>query len=108
MMKHWLVGLLVVVAGCQRSEPPPAPVVQEKPTWEARGNAMLAKLRVGMSQDEVVQALGEPTRHNLVMQGGVGTTIWQYDLTERVYVQVQFGPDQRLQSYRVTSPSGPL
>lgn len=106
-MKQVLLVLVLGAAGCQRSEPPPAPVVKEKPAWQERGETMVGKLRVGMSQDAVLQLFGEPNRHSTMIQGGVATIVWEYELTTRAYVELKFDADQRLRMYKVTSPSGP-
>jgi hypothetical protein len=108
-IRLWVVlGAAALCAGCQRAASGPDSAPAAKPAWQIRGEAMVARTRVGMSQDEVIQALGQPDKQLTTYRGGASSEIkWRYDVTTNVFVLAVFSSDQKLLSAKLPSAMPP-
>jgi len=104
----WVVALLCC-AGCKPQDASPkAPepkAVSSAPEeeWRKRGAEMGAKMRQGLTDQEVEQLLGKPTRQRTVLSAGQSITTWAYQLSNNAYFVVRFGRDDRALSWDITS-----
>ncbi len=113
MRRIYLFGLAaILLAGCNQP-PPPAPSITDTTTvsnanWQALGNVMAAKIKLGMTDSEVQQILGEPTSDETRIQMGEPTTTWRYTITSNVFFRVVFDRNHRVTGYKTSStfPSG--
>ena len=116
MSHFWpLVRLLAVLsgavwfAGCQRSASTPAAAAASspKPAWQVRGEEMLAHTKPGMSQDEILQALGKPNEQLTAYQPSGSVIRWRYDVTNGVFVLAVFDTNGKLLTAKLTSEFSP-
>jgi hypothetical protein len=101
-----VVGLLLLVA-CREpvSTPAPGPATNAVaiPEWKARLDELTAAIKIGMSEDEVVKAVGEPNRTQSLVSSLTTTVVWEYDLPNGQRFRVRFDPNNRVSQARVES-----
>ncbi len=109
-MMRWQLVLAVIclaaVTGCKQAatKAPTATTTLELKGWEKRAAEMKAKLRVGMSQEEVSRLLGDPHRTVATMAGAAETVSWSYDLASNVFFRVRFDGKGKVVNFGATSP----
>jgi len=72
-----------------------APVVLEP--WVVRAKELTATVKIGMTDDEVVNAIGEPKMVTTAI-GAQGDATWQYELGAGNWFTVQFDKSNRVTS----------
>jgi outer membrane protein assembly factor BamE (lipoprotein component of BamABCDE complex) len=92
----------LVVTGCSKTETHPQPKAVVAPTvpaarepWQIKRDEIVAAVKVGMTEEEVVKAIGEPKRVKSV-SGTVPIINWQYELPGGKWLNVRFGKDNRV------------
>ena len=113
MKLHWLITIIasiLAVAGCGKTETH-TPATTTKPVpyvppaseaWKAKRDQLAAAIKVGMTEDEVVKAVGEPKRVKSV-SGAVPEINWQYELPDRKWLNVRFGKGDRVVAVELDS-----
>ena len=95
----------LMVAGCGPTEPAAAPpAVAAEPSWKTAGDAMLARIKPGMTTDEVRQALGKPKDASTVLRGNDALIYWEYEVTTNVLLRVMFDRDGKVLTSKIRSP----
>ena len=74
---------------------PVVPVVLEP--WAVRAKELTAAVKIGMTDDEVVNAVGEPKMVTSAI-GAQGDATWQYELGAGNWFTVQFDKSNRVTS----------
>ena len=72
-----------------------APVVLEP--WAVRAKELTVAVKIGMTDDEVVNAIGEPKMVTTAI-GAQGDATWQYELGAGNWFTVQFDKSNRVTS----------
>lgn len=94
-----VAGTLVLAGGCKKTESPAtsAPSALTKEPWQIKRDELGAAVKVGMSEDEVVKAIGEP-HHSKSIVAGTAVVAWEYDLSGGRYFKVRFDKNRRVAS----------
>jgi outer membrane protein assembly factor BamE (lipoprotein component of BamABCDE complex) len=96
-----IAAALLAASGCNKSSAPPASSTAATPAelepWQIKRNQLRAVIKVGMTQDEVTKAVGDPNR---VKSIGIRdpVIIWQYKLPDTRWFNVRFSADDRVVS----------
>jgi outer membrane protein assembly factor BamE (lipoprotein component of BamABCDE complex) len=100
-----LAGILAW-AGCHRTEhsaTSPEPPTQEE-AWKARGDALMAKVKPGMSASEVRDALGTPMKSFTALRGSDDvTTSWDYTVDTNITLRVLFDRNEKVTGAKLRS-----
>ena len=72
-----------------------APVVLEP--WELRAKELTDVIKIGMTEDEVFKAAGDPKMVRTSF-GGQTAAVWQYELGGGNWFNVQFNKSNRVES----------
>ena len=105
----------VVGIGCGKPKATTAPGVNHATNgaapvaldpWELRANELVAAIKTGMTEDEVVKVAGDPKMVKTAIGLHSGGT-WQYELGDGNWLTVQFDKSNRVDTAGLTIPTKP-
>ncbi|MCG3148145.1 MAG: hypothetical protein PCFJNLEI_01587 [Verrucomicrobiae bacterium] len=98
---------LLLLCGCREPVaplPPVAPAPASVSAAQTRLDELTAAIKVGMTEDEVVRAVGEASRTKSRISGAITTVAWEYDLGDGRRYRIWFDRENRVTSARLDSP----
>lgn len=109
-MRHRMIvcvaALFALSSGCSREAVKPVGTnemthgtVSNTPPYQATYELMAAKLKTGMTKDEVRKALGDPTETKGVYGGGNNYGLWLYRIEKSIFLRIRFDNDDKVSSW---------
>lgn len=83
--------------------PPNAASVAAHEKWQERRAERAAKMRQGLTEQEVGQSLGKATCHHTVVGAGESIAVWSLRLSGNAHFAVRFDRKDRILSWGLTS-----
>ena len=99
------LSLAVIFSGC--SKRPAQPEQSRAATdrlWKAEYARMSAAVKTGMTEQEVLTALGEPTKRRTIIEGDI-VQVWVYDIGPEIHFKVQFDRQGKVIGAHLDSPT---
>ena len=103
MKTYLLIPLLTAalsLSSCDKPATKPAPAAAAVPSapepWRARYDQLKTAVKIGMTEDEVTKAVGEPKGTYSYYGGGTTTMTWEYELPGGGRFAVRFGKGNKV------------
>jgi hypothetical protein len=105
VLRRFIFLSALLLAGCSKptTTAPVPPAAAAVPAWQKRSEKLSAAIKVGMSEEEVTKAAGEPSRSKTLITGGDTLVAWEYDLGESNRFKVRFDKNGRVASAQFES-----
>jgi outer membrane protein assembly factor BamE (lipoprotein component of BamABCDE complex) len=91
---RWLM-LLLLLAACDRGEKSVPPATPQVEPWIALGAKFDAAIKPGFTQQQVLDAIGEPTERKTILSGDIAE-VWHYEVGPHIYYKVRFNQRNRV------------
>ena len=91
-----LLTSVLAWSGCDKPKAPSPSAAAAPEVWRARYDQLKAAVKIGMTEEEVTKAVGEPKRTYSYFGAGSTTVTWEYEMPGGNRFAVRFGKDNKV------------